>query len=70
MHEENQPCHLHIKEEDIAEICLKKCTGVRHERLMNDGALESLRRADSNGVIISIPVSRCQSVERILSLVS
>jgi electron-transferring-flavoprotein dehydrogenase len=26
MHEENQPCHLHIKEEDIAEICLKKCT--------------------------------------------
>ncbi len=25
MHEENQPCHLHIKPEDIAEICLKKC---------------------------------------------
>ena len=26
MHEENQPCHLRIKAEDIAEICLKKCT--------------------------------------------
>jgi len=26
MHEENQPCHLHIKPEDIEEICLKKCT--------------------------------------------
>ena len=26
MHEENQPCHLSIKEEDMAEICLKKCT--------------------------------------------
>ena len=26
MHEENQPCHLRIKDEDIAEICLKKCT--------------------------------------------
>ncbi|NTW70355.1 MAG: electron transfer flavoprotein-ubiquinone oxidoreductase, partial [Chlorobiaceae bacterium] len=26
MHEENQPCHLKIKAEDIAEICLKKCT--------------------------------------------
>ena len=26
MHEENQPCHLHIRAEDIAEICLKKCT--------------------------------------------
>ncbi len=26
MHEENQPCHLRIKPEDIAEICLKKCT--------------------------------------------
>jgi electron-transferring-flavoprotein dehydrogenase len=26
MHEENQPCHLHIKPEDIAAICLKKCT--------------------------------------------
>lgn len=25
MHEENQPCHLHIKPEDIEEICLKKC---------------------------------------------
>ena len=25
MHEENQPCHLRIKPEDIAEICLKKC---------------------------------------------
>ncbi|MEI7825759.1 MAG: 4Fe-4S dicluster domain-containing protein, partial [Chlorobiaceae bacterium] len=25
MHEENQPCHLHIKAEDIAEICLQKC---------------------------------------------
>ncbi|WP_076789080.1 electron-transfer flavoprotein:ubiquinone oxidoreductase [Chlorobium sp. KB01] len=25
MHEENQPCHLVIKREDIAEICLKKC---------------------------------------------
>ncbi len=25
MHDENQPCHLHIKAEDIAEICLKKC---------------------------------------------
>ncbi len=25
MHEENQPCHLHIKPENIAEICLKKC---------------------------------------------
>ncbi len=25
MHEENQPCHLKIKAEDIAEICLKKC---------------------------------------------
>ena len=39
-------------------------------QVMNDGALESLRREDSNGVINSIPVSRCQSVERILSLVS
>jgi hypothetical protein len=39
-------------------------------QVMNDDALESLRREDSNGVIISIPVSRCQSVERILSLVS
>lgn len=27
MHEENQPCHLKIKAEDIEEICLKKCTG-------------------------------------------
>jgi electron-transferring-flavoprotein dehydrogenase len=26
MHEENQPGHLRIKAEDIAEICLKKCT--------------------------------------------
>ena len=26
MHEENQPCHLRIKAEDIADICLKKCT--------------------------------------------
>ena len=26
MHEENQPCHLLIKPEDIEEICLKKCT--------------------------------------------
>ena len=26
MHEENQPCHLHVKAEDIAEFCLKKCT--------------------------------------------
>ncbi len=26
MHEENQPCHLRIKAEDMAEICLKKCT--------------------------------------------
>ena len=26
MHEENQPCHLRLKPEDIAEICLKKCT--------------------------------------------
>ena len=26
MHEENQPCHLLIKQEDIEEICLKKCT--------------------------------------------
>jgi hypothetical protein len=34
-------------------------------QVMNDGALESLRREDSNGVINSIPVSRCQSVERI-----
>ncbi len=25
MHEENQPCHLRIKPEDIAAICLKKC---------------------------------------------
>jgi len=25
MHEENQPCHLHIKPEDIEAICLKKC---------------------------------------------
>ena len=25
MHEENQPCHLRIKAEDVAEICLKKC---------------------------------------------
>ena len=25
MHEENQPCHLHIKAEDIEAICLKKC---------------------------------------------
>ncbi|MEI8185138.1 MAG: electron-transfer flavoprotein:ubiquinone oxidoreductase [Chlorobiaceae bacterium] len=25
MHEENQPCHLLIKPEDIEEICLKKC---------------------------------------------
>ena len=26
MHEENQPCHLLIKQEDIEEICLKKCS--------------------------------------------
>jgi electron-transferring-flavoprotein dehydrogenase len=26
MHEEDQPCHLVIKPEDIAEICMKKCT--------------------------------------------
>lgn len=26
MHEENQPCHLRITPEDIAEICLKQCT--------------------------------------------
>ena len=26
MHEEDQPCHLHISPEDIEEICLKKCT--------------------------------------------
>ena len=26
IHEENQPCHLLIKPEDIEEICLKKCT--------------------------------------------
>ena len=25
LHEENQPCHLHIRAQDIAEICLKKC---------------------------------------------
>ncbi len=25
MHDENQPCHLQIKAQDIAEICLKKC---------------------------------------------
>jgi len=25
MHEENQPCHLRIKPEEIAEICLKRC---------------------------------------------
>ena len=25
MHEENQPCHLFIKQEDIEEICLTKC---------------------------------------------
>ena len=25
MHEEDQPCHLHIKAEDIEEICLKRC---------------------------------------------
>jgi len=26
MHEENQPCHLLLKPEDIKEICLQKCT--------------------------------------------